>query len=477
MKITEKLILEKAQNIKSVENGRSLSKEQKFFDLKKLEDETLYWANCRSSGSKNYFTSLDFSNNDIIYRCNCPSRKFPCKHSIGLMFEILENKSFIVDKAPEDLILKREKKITRESAKNKNLKVKNINKSAQTKKIKKQLEGLNIVEKLIKDLLNQGIGTLAGTSIDTYEKLAKDLGNYYLIGAQTALLRLVKEMKKIQSDSESTNYSEVVRILIWLNSLIKKSREYLNNKLEDNNFSNNDNILFEALGGIWKLNDLEMAGLFKENVKIIQLSFDIYLDNIKKEYVDCGYWLELDTGNIYRTFNYRPIKALKHIKSDDTCFDVLNVEKLFYYPGNINSRIRWEKATIQQTDENIISIIIDKAEKDLINVIKKVKNEIKNTLSEKFMGVLISFKQIGKIEDKFVLEDNKGNRIILKNNNSDVTDNKIYNCIKSLELLPNNKLLKNQVLFGIIFYDYDEGRLYLEPNSIISKNQIIRLKY
>ena len=59
--------------------------------------------------------------------------------------------------------------------------------AAQSKRLKKQLEGLDMAEKMAGDLLSAGIGTLGGASAQTYEKLAKDLGNYYLAGPQTFL--------------------------------------------------------------------------------------------------------------------------------------------------------------------------------------------------------------------------------------------------------------------------------------------------
>ncbi len=41
------------------------------------------WGLCKGSGSKPYQASVDL---DVpAYRCSCPSRKFPCKHALGLL--------------------------------------------------------------------------------------------------------------------------------------------------------------------------------------------------------------------------------------------------------------------------------------------------------------------------------------------------------------------------------------------------------
>lgn len=41
------------------------------------------WGLCRGSGKLPYQTSIDLS--EPAYRCSCPSRKFPCKHALGLL--------------------------------------------------------------------------------------------------------------------------------------------------------------------------------------------------------------------------------------------------------------------------------------------------------------------------------------------------------------------------------------------------------
>ncbi|MER5622187.1 SWIM zinc finger family protein [Streptosporangium sp. NPDC002544] len=41
------------------------------------------WGECAGSGSKPYRACVDLS--EPAYRCTCPSRKFPCKHALGLL--------------------------------------------------------------------------------------------------------------------------------------------------------------------------------------------------------------------------------------------------------------------------------------------------------------------------------------------------------------------------------------------------------
>ncbi|MGV9904234.1 SWIM zinc finger family protein [Streptomyces sp. NPDC003388] len=48
--------------------------------------EGTVWGLCKGSGSKPYQTVVDLADvTGPAYRCSCPSRKFPCKHALGLL--------------------------------------------------------------------------------------------------------------------------------------------------------------------------------------------------------------------------------------------------------------------------------------------------------------------------------------------------------------------------------------------------------
>src|SRR5690242_8283284 len=48
------------------------------------EAEGLAWGECQGSGSTPYRVVV--SEADAGYKCTCPSRKFPCKHTLALMW-------------------------------------------------------------------------------------------------------------------------------------------------------------------------------------------------------------------------------------------------------------------------------------------------------------------------------------------------------------------------------------------------------
>ncbi len=67
----------------------------------KQRHETLVWAHCQGSGANPYMTVVDLA--DHGYKCTCPSRKFPCKHALALMWIVAEDgeDSFTTAEVPE----------------------------------------------------------------------------------------------------------------------------------------------------------------------------------------------------------------------------------------------------------------------------------------------------------------------------------------------------------------------------------------
>jgi len=479
MKLTEQSILMQAPNSAAAENGRKLSKKGSFSNHRKTADSTLYWAECAGSGKNPYQTSIDFSSPDgaPTCRCSCPSRQFPCKHALGLMFELLAEKEFEVAEIPAALAEKRAKQAARaakkEAEETQPLKPKKTNTAAQKKKIQHQLEGLDQAERMVNDLLCAGVSTLSGSSAQAFEKLAKDLGNYYLTGPQAAFSRIALTVRQIQAHPEQASglYAEALRILISLHATIKKSRDFLNGKLESGDYSAEDSILYEALGGIWRLEELRAIGSCRENARLVQLSFDVSLDEAKREYVERGFWLDLERGDLVRTLNYRPIKALKYVKAEDSCFELVEVPMLYEYPGETAPRVRWESCATRPLHNSEHRAIPASAKEDIPAVVKRAKNQMKNTLLPKYIPALLPVGRIGAVGNDLVLEDPAGNRILLRNRREDGETH------ASTDRLLSVSLPEGSALFGLVFYDGSDRRICLHPYSAATPEQIVRLQY
>lgn len=481
MKITEQFILLLAPNAAAVSNGRNLSRKGSFTNHGRNEEATVYWAECAGSGKNPYRTSIDFSISESAptCRCSCPSRQFPCKHALGLMFEILAEKPFAAGDIPADLAEKKAKQAARAAKKEEKAsqpdKSKKTNTAAQKKRLAKQLEGLDLAEKLVDELLTSGIGTLSGTSAQSFEKVAKDLGNFYLTGPQNTFTRIALEVRKIQQnpDQAGGHYAEALRLLISLHATIKKSRTFLNSKLGAGDFSAEDSILYEALGGVWRLEDLRAIGAYRENVKLIQLSFDVSYDEAKKEYVERGFWLDLERGIIGQTLNYRPLKALKYVKADNSCFDVVEIPALYEYPGELNRRIRWDGCATRAATEAEKKRIPTLAASGIADAVKTAKGQMKNTLLPKYIPALLPIGRIGAAGDCLVLEDPAGSRIVLRDRREDGED---HASVHRMQALPT-KISSGSALFGLVFYDERDHRICVHPYSIVTPDEVIRLQY
>ena len=480
MTLTEQTILLQAPNPAAAENGRKLWKKGSFSALHRTEDGTLYWAECAGSGKNPYQVSIDWTDPAApVCRCSCPSRQFPCKHALGLMFQQLAGGAFEPAELPQEIADKRAKQAARAAKKEAEgpAKPKKPNTAAQKKKLAKQLEGLDMAERMVDDLLTSGLGALAGASAKTYDKLAKDLGSCYLTGPQTAFTRIALAVRTVQQDPERAEgaYAEALRILVALRSTIKKARTFLQNKLEAGSFSPEDSALFEALGGVWKLEDLGAIGAVREQVRLAQLSFDVAFDPAKKEYVERGWWIDLDSGSLFQTRNLRPMKALKHVKGEDSRFGVLEVPELYIYPGEGDRRVRWESASaiprpLTAEEQAALPAL---AQPGLAAAVKLTRGSIKNTLAPKFLAVLVPVGALGKVGEDFVLEDPAGDRIVLRDRPEDGPD---HASTARLAMLPE-ALPAGSALFGLMFYHQGDRSLCLHPYSVVTPEKIIRLLY
>ncbi len=470
--ITEEFIRSLAPNASAISNAAKISRSGGFLTLHKTADETLIFGDCKGSGKEPYHTSADFSGDSPVFRCSCPSRQFPCKHSLAIMTEWLAGKEFSVAEIPEDVALKREKiakKAEKAAAPETEKKPAKPNKSAAVKKLKKQAEGLELAGNFVNDVLSRGISAVNRASAEQYKELAKQLGDYYLPEPQAIMYEIVSAAERLSDTPSDAEAERVVQLVVKLHSTVKKCREYISAKLESGDVLPEDNILYEAMGNVWKLTQLKDIGLCRENARIIQLSFTVLHDSIHRADIDTAYWCDLQTGDIMRTENIRPLKAAKHIKEEDSVFGVHDIKELYIYPGGMNRRVRWESAEINDAAPEVYGDIISKAGTSIAEAVKKAKNELKNTLSEPSAAMLIKFDSIG-----FSKED--GHPVLkLGEETAALRANENYPDTCDVLTAVNGKLLENGALLGEFFYEPADRKFYIAPVSLVNADGITRL--
>src|SRR5919109_328264 len=81
-------------------------------------DERAVWGECQGSGKEPYRTQIDLA--ELAFRCTCPSRKFPCKHSLGLFLLFANQPAAFVKSVPPPWVVewlgKRGQQIQRKGA-------------------------------------------------------------------------------------------------------------------------------------------------------------------------------------------------------------------------------------------------------------------------------------------------------------------------------------------------------------------------
>lgn len=480
--LTEEYVQRNAVNASALANARKISSKGDFTGRKITADRTLIYGDCKGSGKEPYHTSVDVSGDSVISRCSCPSRQFPCKHALALMLDFASGRTFETGDVPEDIARKREKIEKREekakqeasadvSPKSEEELQKEAQKkkasadSAAKKKIARQMEGLSLVSDFTNEMLSAGLGTVNSGSVSKYKDLTKQLGDYYLNGLQLLLQRFILAVK---ADKSQSGEKELVEKLVQLDQAAKKCRAWLEKQLESGDFGPKDDILYEQLGGIWRLDQLEELGLYKENSELVQLSFTVLWDEAAQTETDTAYWIDLTGGVISKTENIRPVKAKKYVHADDSAFELYKVKKLYFYPGGINRRIRWEEAVSEPCGPEIPGKVLSFARDGINAAVKEAKNELKNTLSDESVAMLIAFDCI-TVSQEGVMALRKGEESIELRESSEYEG-----CLKTLRHLPE-RYCKEGAVLGEIRYSAEDKKVYMVPLAVVTRSAILRL--
>jgi len=483
MQIDEAYADSQAPNAAAIKNARGVVLKRKLVGLFRSADGTLLFGDCKGSGKDNYRPSADFSDpTKPVYRCTCPSHQFPCKHSLALLYALAQGAKFAQKDVPADITEKRAKIQQRvEKKKEEAVKPHKINTSALKKKMQTQLEGIQLLESLVNDLVRAGLGTLNAKSARQMEEQAKQLGNAYLPGAQNALHALtglfyrseISSEDELKAPERERIYSAALDQLNRLQSLCKQGRKYLNNRLADPELKPETETDIAAwLGHAWQLRELKDAGLVQTNVELLQLAFNSHDDWTRKEFVETGVWLNLQTGAVQLTRNYRPYHAAKFIREDDSCFHVVVCPEVCVYPGNLNPRVRWEASEPRPAAKADYTRAREFARTDLRAVIKEVKTQLKSPLGDRHPFALVKYRALGRSGDDVIIEDQNGERLALADDNHDGEPA----TLPLLPMLPKD-VRHDQVVLVRFHHDLDSQKLRAKPLSLVTESDVIRLTY
>ena len=487
MNITKEFISSVSQNEAALKNGADLVKKKNFKNLAVDKDKTYISGECLGSGKIPYACSVDFINeNSPVFRCSCPSRQIPCKHVVGLLWAYMENHSFSISEIPADIISKRENKEERAKKAKEKLeaaeKTEPANKEKSSawlksavKKIEAQLTGIEEAEKILLAIAQSGFGSMDAKSVAGYFAIVKQLDSYFIPGIQSEIYDLLGVVSdNISKKEKSDNFwHAAAEKLCRIYALTYKGREYLEKKKATPDKPDTQSEIEELMGYAWKLEELLQLGLYESDAKLVQLCFHVRQEEDKKRFVDEGFYISLNSGNIYKTRNYRPFKAAKHIKEEDSVFLLLHIPKLYIYPSqSLNPRVRWDGGDFEAITPEICASIFAFAKGDYAEVIKSVKNQLKNLLLFPYPAVLLSFEKIIKAGDgEYVIYDAKNNAISLKKSGY-FSESFAY----LLDGIDDSKA-KNCAMLAVFDNDIKSGELFAQPVALVTDEKIMRLLY
>ena len=190
---TQEQILALAPDASSAKNGRALATSRKWPLLGCTEKAA--WGECQGSGKNPYRTQIDLS--EPAFKCSYPSRKFPCKHGIALLFLLVNKKELFIQNIPPEWVNDwLEARNQRQAKKDEKVK-KETNPDAQAKRAAKRFSkvtvGMQDLEIWMRDLVSNGLAIAQEQPYSFWDEAAARL-----VDAQApGVARLVREMGSI----------------------------------------------------------------------------------------------------------------------------------------------------------------------------------------------------------------------------------------------------------------------------------------
>jgi hypothetical protein len=218
---TEQQILQLAPDEPSIKAGKNLSAPANWSVV--AFNERVLWGEIKGSGSKPYLTQIDLQN--IAFKCSCPSRKFPCKHGLGLMLlshnsprSILSGKeepswvSDWMDKRVAKSVKSESDEVIEQVVDEKGREKREVD------RLKAVEAGINELDLVLNDLVRHGLMHLNGLTDDFFSNLSKRMVDAKATGLANRIEAL-NEWKYAISQKEIQN--RFVQQLAELNFMVR----------------------------------------------------------------------------------------------------------------------------------------------------------------------------------------------------------------------------------------------------------------
>jgi hypothetical protein len=473
--LTEDAVTRFAPDDGTLQNARGLVRKKNYTGPGVSADATWLLGKCKGSGKNPYEVSVDLADEgNPTFRCNCPSRKFPCKHSLGLLLYYVESPGqFSTQEPPEDLVAKREKKAARAEKQKEGGDApapKKVNTAALAKKAQAQRDGLDLLEKLLVDLVSAGEWSEAGR-LEKLDRQAKQLADSYLNRAMFLVRELVL-LGHAEGMSDEERNARAAEVIGQTWAVVQKGRNYLDGKLAgDESQAEADAVMEDVLGKTWQLAELKEKGYVKSNLQLLELAYERTDVAARQERVETSHLVELNDGTIYQAITYRPFKGLNQIAEQPSFVQPLKVVEAAVYPGFLNRRVRWDKGADQGEERTTAHLkkAHDTAKTEFKAALDAFKQQMKHPLAPREAVMLLRCERIGHVGDKVVLEDATGTRLVAADRRKEYSN--VANLIRAAGMLGNDRPAVLVRLFVLPV----ENAVVAEPLAALTPEHHLRL--
>jgi hypothetical protein len=217
MVFTEEQILSLAPDESSKKSGKELANASKWG--KRHVSARALWGECQGSGKLPYQTQVDLVN--VAFKCTCPSRKFPCKHGLGLMLLYFRDQKLFNQSPEPDWVTgwldrrteKEEKKIE------KKVKERSVDSVAQAKRQENRSrrveEGMADLRLWVADIIRNGLLNMPARGAEFYEGMARRMVDAQAPGL-ASMVRALGNVNFFQDGWQTPFLDQLIRIYLLL---------------------------------------------------------------------------------------------------------------------------------------------------------------------------------------------------------------------------------------------------------------------
>lgn len=187
-------VLTMAPDAATAKRGEALATSRAWKNLE--TSENALWGDCKKGSSDGFYqTWIDLST--PAFKCNCPSRKFPCKHSIALLLIFVRTPEMIgaTNEIPTEISAWVESRKAR-STENPGKIVENAGQAkTRNKRLTKMAAGFEDLDRWMGDLIRQGLASTESQPGNFWQNIASRMVDSQIGG----VARMLRAMPLLQA--------------------------------------------------------------------------------------------------------------------------------------------------------------------------------------------------------------------------------------------------------------------------------------